>query len=1542
MPTLTTIRGLNTFDSELSLPSGTLKTAKNVVVDKRNIARPRRGFNDYGTTFTDDEDRAKQLMVYKDRIFRHFDSTIEFDSDGVGTFLAFNGTYNELEEGLRIKFREANSNFYFTTADGIKKISATSPSEFSQNSGYIESAGIPKALDTKGKVVFDVSGFLPASSKVAYRVVWGKNDVNGNLLLSGVGSRLVVTNDSEDITVTEKSTIDTINSEVSILAPDAGTGAYFIITDGSNNSYYVWYNDTDVSVTKPVTSETIGKTEVEIDLTGASTSSDIAAYTGSALAQINGFNVTVNTNKITITNTSGNDVTDIRDGVVSTGFIFDVEEQGQVLTGLRSNVQLSFSIPSEIKTTDYFYQVYRTAVFTTSTGVELIDIDPGDEMNLVLESGITVDQLEYGYVGQIGGIGEVLLDDTSESFRESGAILYTNPQSGDGILQSNERPPIAHDIASFKNSMFYSNTKTAHRSTVNLLAIDQFISGTSKLIIGNSTNTREYTFTGTKQVQSFITNDDDAVQEKTEIITDTKLNTFDGQYFDINSASGNAYRVYMDTTGGNSVVPSSDGKTLVRVDINLTTTAIEVADSVASTLDSLNDFTCPSTGTDTIIVTDVIYNVVMAASNGDLGGTWNISRLVEGLDSTRDGVYFTLSSASDKVDLYVWLTNKNDNSSDPAPSGKLGIKVAYVNGDSADDTATKISEALASSPYFDSVNTTNKTKQQTQIVADTKANTNDGEYFDIDSTLGFPYRVYMDTTGGDLTVPTSDGRDLLRVDISGDTTAAEVGDSIANVLNLFTDEFSCPTTGTGTIVVTNIVYGSVDDAVNGNLGNAWSISVINAGIDTSSTVKITWATNGNVAGDITDFNTGYTINTPSIEGEGETTDTADGGNVLLSSLISIAGAIDETARSLVNVINRDSKGVVYAYYISGPDSLPGIISLESRNITDDPFYMAVNQEAIQTKFSPEMDLRKDVTNVTVAVDEITTITSTGHGYSNGDNVFIYDLDTLDPVYGKYTISNVTTDTFEIPVNVQTITSNSGFVFKAETVSDNEVKPNRLYYSKSSRPEAVPLVNFIDIGAKDKAIQRIIELRDNLYVFKEDGVYIVTGTSIPFQTRLIDSSANIIAPDSAAVLNNQIFFLSTQGVATASDSGISVISKPIENLILDATRTGFSHATSSFGVGYENDRSYLLWMPTDVDDTVATQCFRYSTHNGYWTTWELTNTCGIVNPLDDKLYLGNADLNAISQERKNGDRKDYSDRDFEITIPALAISGTNWELSSSDGIASGDVLVQTQYLTIAVFNRLLKKLDTDPGLDDTDYYATLGLSDGGNLANGMSALVTKLNTDDTSLITYSYDGDIDFQAIQTQFNVIITNLNDFDSDPDYNYNNNTSTGTVEYETIILEINRVTNDSVVAYELPVLEGPISVYTGYECIVEWAPQHFGDASAYKQISEGSILFDANNFYSAEIQFSSDRSKNFKGVEFRGKGTGVFGQFAFGETTFGGDGTDEGIRTLVPRDKQRCRYLSCRFVHKNAREEFNLLGISMKPRQYSTRAYRSGAGNE
>jgi hypothetical protein len=170
------------------------------------------------------------------------------------------------------------------------------------------------------------------------------------------------------------------------------------------------------------------------------------------------------------------------------------------------------------------------------------------------------------------------------------------------------------------------------------------------------------------------------------------------------------------------------------------------------------------------------------------------------------------------------------------------------------------------------------------------------------------------------------------------------------------------------------------------------------------------------------------------------------------------------------------------------------------------------------------------------------------------------------------------------------------------------------------------------------------------------------------------------------------------------------------------------------------------------------------------------------------------------------------------------------------------------------------------------------------------------------------------------------------------NYKTFSDTVPYESIITSIDFNRNEVTQAYAIPLIEGSITIFKGIKTKIQWQPMHFGDPSGLKQIAESSIMFDQNNFYSATISFSSDLSQSFSDIPFLSKGVGYWGYGEFGGQNYywGGDGNDAPFRTIVPLQKQRCRYLTMKYSHMNAREKWRILGVSSVVRAISSRAYR------
>lgn len=1976
-------KSLITNPNELSRAEGALDVADNVVIDRDDIIEPRRGFEHYSNGLGALSDNPKQLLTYKDRVIAHYTNKIAFDS-GSGIFSDFDGDFNELKDNLRIRSIEFGGNLYFTSIDGIKKVSATSANDFTTDAGYITNAGGVKAVDLSAILSASDSGFLPPQSKVAYRVLWGTKDANNRLVLGSPSARFVLTNPNTNTTTNEKFTI-TVDDYTLLNS----TSVDYILFNSANLSYFLWFNvqgddagnkpvfegsiqekttlsdnyvtiealdigasdivinldtygaggtdtldtvlanynqsvpqnqkvqltlgsgnyvpnsgititlengsDPIVGDTVPKTAETIGRTAIEIDLTNETslTNSKVADIIGNTVDGLASFDVSVSGNLVTLTSTEDGEAMDSAalGALVQAGSVsLTIDEKGGLVEGQYANAELNVTIPEEI-TTDYFIQVYRTKNTTAVAGLDLNDIDPGEEFNLVYEEGVTEGQTEF-----------IIEDIQSESFRDSGAPLYTNPLTGEGIINANERPPIATDIASFKNSAFYANTKRPHTTTTTLLSVTDFISGESTFTVGNEDVAREYQFVGAIKQQDLKTRADDTSKQTVDItilstdgdldrsyitlqddvgsvafwidlddsgsaepshgadraIEVTDINTGDtlgqvgtklynaiiadskfvgisddtngtirvqaldygfrnevtngtdgvsevfeftqvGQAFEdvaegtdivlldrliglrngkyIYSAryasqtggsitspydsglahidstdvtdiefipvdtggndstiylktaylapSGNLYS-HLDDNFGNpsgfvsiskdggytwteTLIPASEfvghlysggafyGNTLLTegnycypisegpngtdlyfynstdnllykssdnglswdysttvvangaftfwptqayftfVDSNdavylipqnrfdNTTGSLYLWKSVDGgyTVDSAATFLSPrvySTGqlftndgncyitftgspntlykmtieltaittpinpqyddvsiekanfgtngfiygafdsqpfsgfykasldfvTFDLITNDPAINIVAAIDDNNLIGDglppssapfndpagdpiyyWQIlevsplkiQEVIPGSDGTLSGSYFYINSASNERKYYVWFNNGVTSDTDPALSvdvgGRASVEVEILPSDSADNVATALSTALSNLDDF--ITSTNSDivtvqwfkngkvdpiedygtnfeflKKQSVLINKSPSQLN-STYFYINSVNNATeyYVWFSDGTGVDPSVPNKTGVQVLLAPSDG---AFEIAPKLATALD--------------------------------------SLSDFNA-VDNEASVVITWPEAAPV-NDIVDVDTTLTFvvefeNNPTA-GDGEDVNTQ---TVLLSSLASAAQSIDETARSLVRVINRDDLSPVYAFYDSGANDLPGIVRLENRSAEDVSFYLGTTSE-ITSKFDPVMPKTYSIESIS-AQNPTQIVTSEDHDLSTGDFVYIHSTDSIPSLQGKYEVTVIDSATYSVPVQVTTA-GTVGFWYRATIESDNDAAENRLYYSKTNLPEAVPVLNYIDIGPKDEPIQRIIPLRDSLFVLKTDGVYVVSGTTAPnFSSRLLDRSVQIYAPDTATVLNNRIYVLSTQGVVAISESGVSVVSRPIENKVLEVIRSGANYQGLSFGLSSESDRAYHLWLPTSDSDDIATQCYRYNTFTRAWTRWTKSASCGVDNVAEDLIYLGSGDFNVVEVERKSGERYDFSDRSFALEIGSGGVSGTSVEVSSAADLEVGDSIVQNVYVTIPKVRMLLKTLDIDSGFSHTSFFTDFEPSIGDDMRITLNEINAKLVEQDSSntITAQTFVGS--FENVKDQYNIMISQLNDPACDST-NKNYPSATSLVPYEVIIESVNKQNNFVEVNYEFPFIQGDITVYKAYECEVIYAAQHFGKPDTIKQIREATMMFDQSNFYKSYISFASDISPHFEEEEFPGRGRGGWGDPGFGGDSWGGEGDETPSRSNVPRDKQRCRYIRVKLRHINAREEWAVVGVSFEPRLTSSRGYR------
>lgn len=219
--------------------------------------------------------------------------------------------------------------------------------------------------------------------------------------------------------------------------------------------------------------------------------------------------------------------------------------------------------------------------------------------------------------------------------------------------------------------------------------------------------------------------------------------------------------------------------------------------------------------------------------------------------------------------------------------------------------------------------------------------------------------------------------------------------------------------------------------------------------------------------------------------------------------------------------------------------------------------------------------------------------------------------------------------------------------------------NGLRRSKSSQPEAVPEGSKYLVGKANKKILAIKSLTDSLLIFKEDGIFQLTGEtdgkggSIFIVTEK-DPTIIIKGPNTAVTLDNAVYLFSNNGVVRVSSSGSGLISRAIEEELLRAA-TSTAWSANAFAFSYESERLYCLCAPEKSTDTSNMVIWVYNYFTNSWSVWRKRIQAGLVLSRDDKIYSMHAVDPYVLQERKirNTQFKDIVDEDIATTISNLS-------------------------------------------------------------------------------------------------------------------------------------------------------------------------------------------------------------------------------------------------------------------------------------------------
>ena len=403
--------GLYLQANSFNVPDGAMEVCSNVELQSDGILTKTKGWYTYYSTATS----YQAVVTYQNRLVAiggdiiYFNSNSEISTDSTyspqnpAVSVSSTPAYTALSS---VRTSQQNNNLYFTAVQGIQKLESYSTTS--------RSAGVPPALDLRALAGTGVVGPLVPNSQTSYRILFGRRDLNLNLLLSSPSdiSTIGLSAGATGRAYTSVGAGPYTITVTTLLAHGLRIGDQIIVTNG-----------TSANANGTVTITAVGST-----LTFS-------------------YSVALNPGAGTL------DYTFTRTGV------------------------LEFTIPSEISdaTAMWFYQVYR------SSGSASVSVSPSPDFALISEVALSATDLTNKYI---------IFTDTVDAIVE-GAQLYTNPNSREGELQANTRPPKARDIIVYKGYSLYGNAITKQRLFVTLVN-PTIMSGTSQLLFKYDVTTETY------------------------------------------------------------------------------------------------------------------------------------------------------------------------------------------------------------------------------------------------------------------------------------------------------------------------------------------------------------------------------------------------------------------------------------------------------------------------------------------------------------------------------------------------------------------------------------------------------------------------------------------------------------------------------------------------------------------------------------------------------------------------------------------------------------------------------------------------------------------------------------------------------------------------------------------------------------------------------------------------------------------------------------------------------------------------------------------
>lgn len=297
-------------------------------------------------------------------------------------------------------------------------------------------------------------------------------------------------------------------------------------------------------------------------------------------------------------------------------------------------------------------------------------------------------------------------------------------------------------------------------------------------------------------------------------------------------------------------------------------------------------------------------------------------------------------------------------------------------------------------------------------------------------------------------------------------------------------------------------------------------------------------------------------------------------------------------------------------------------------------------------------------------------------YYNADNLFAYGVqDPLgDETPGSFIVrsADLTAGIFAISVT-RPRAFNYGVNTSGGVLVSRDERRNGVSYSKLDQPEHVPEVNFVTVGDALKRVLALAPLRGALLVFKEDGIFRITGSGPDnWGVDVVEPNVRIVRGDAVAVLGQSAYAWLEGGVYEVDEGSARDISTGYigKQLAPHAARALAGQSQGAWVVCWPVMDLVLVGIPsTSTAETDGV--YAYCTTTGAWSRWDMELWCAA--PVSSSI-----DLHSMMLARGGNRWEMRGDRAIYDTFKGYDVDWTlsGWTLTSAitvevDGAQRGD-------------------------------------------------------------------------------------------------------------------------------------------------------------------------------------------------------------------------------------------------------------------------------